>query len=302
MIHSRVVKSLALECRDPGRRPTHVSAASGLVQVGRQVYVVADDELHLGVFDMQGTQPGRLLRLFEGNLPRQHDARKAAKPDLEALAMLPSSALHPPGLLAVGSGSKPNRQAAAWLPLDAAGNPVGPAMGVDMAALYAPLRHRFTDLNIEGAFISDGQLCLLQRGNVRSLTNACICFDWPAVDQWLFAGGDVPQATGIQQHALGHLGGIPLGFTDGAALPGGGFVFSAAAEATGSSYADGECVGSVVGVVSASGELLRVEPVDVLCKIEGIAVTCIGDQLELLLVTDADDRRVAAALMSATLS
>ena len=87
-----------------------MSAASGLVRSGAQLFVVADDELHLGVFeDTLGgggvLTPGRVVRLFEGDLPNPKGPRKKAKPDLETLALLPPL----PGcacgaLLALGSG------------------------------------------------------------------------------------------------------------------------------------------------------------------------------------------------------
>ena len=88
----------------------HLSAASALVRVAERLFVVADDELHLGVFDLGDPAAGRLVRLFEGSLPAEKKARKAAKPDLEALALLPAMADFAQGaLLALGSGSTPGR-------------------------------------------------------------------------------------------------------------------------------------------------------------------------------------------------
>jgi hypothetical protein len=43
-----------------------VHAASGLVCVGATLYVVADDELHLTMFSTDTSEPGRLIRLFDG--------------------------------------------------------------------------------------------------------------------------------------------------------------------------------------------------------------------------------------------
>jgi len=69
--------------------------------------VVADDELHLGVFHATDAGPGHLMRLFPGRLPHPKAARKARKPDAEALTRLPPFAGCPHGaLLAIGSGSK----------------------------------------------------------------------------------------------------------------------------------------------------------------------------------------------------
>jgi hypothetical protein len=100
---------------------------------------------------------------------------------------------------------------------------------------------------------------------------------------------------------LGSIDGVPVCFTDGAALQDGAWVFCAAAEDTSDSYADGRCVGSAVGIVDASGKVLRLEQVAGSFKAEGVTVMSDGDPLELLLVTDADDRSAAAQLLSLTL-
>ncbi|MEO6277397.1 MAG: hypothetical protein ABIP59_06225, partial [Roseateles sp.] len=77
------------------------------MQIGQRLFVVADDEHTLAVFDAASDSPGTLHRLFIGELPDKPKARKAAKPDLEALAQLPPFAACPHGaLLALGSGSK----------------------------------------------------------------------------------------------------------------------------------------------------------------------------------------------------
>ena len=76
----------------------------------------------------------------------------------------------------------------------------------------------------------------------------------------------------ITEFALGEVVGVPLGFTDGVALPGGGWIFSAVAEDTGDSYADGACGGSAIGWVSAGGELQRIQAIAGAPKVEGIAL------------------------------
>ena len=79
MIKLTPVRELTLKAPPSAGRPAHLSAASGLVRVGGQLYVVADDELQLGVFPAIGNAPGDLLRLFPGELPRSHKPRKAKK-------------------------------------------------------------------------------------------------------------------------------------------------------------------------------------------------------------------------------
>src|SRR5690606_8300125 len=89
MIRPRLVRELRLAAASAASSPSHLAAASGLVVAGTHLYVVADDELHLGWFPGQGDADGRLVRLFPGEWPSAPDARKARKPDLEALGRLP---------------------------------------------------------------------------------------------------------------------------------------------------------------------------------------------------------------------
>ena len=279
--------------------PGHVSAASSLVRRGGRLFVVADDEHRLAEFEATGDQPGCWHRLFDGELPDAHQARKAAKPDLEALALLPPFAGFPQGaLLALGSGSRPQRQRAVLL----APGEMGAPQPVDLAPLYAPLRARHPMLNIEGAFVGAGRFCLLQRGNASHRTNLLIRYDWPAVQAWLGGHGPAPEVVDSMSYDLGELDGVPLGFTDAAALPDGGWVFCAAAEATDDNYLDGACRGSAVGVVAPDGRLRSLQPLSLRCKAEGIAVAGLAGALQLLLVTDPDYRREAALLLAVTLA
>ncbi|MFP8780967.1 DUF6929 family protein [Hydrogenophaga sp. RWCD_12] len=302
MVNARILRTLDVSAPPGEDAIEYLSAASGLALIGRRLYVIADDEHSLGVFDLGDSGPGRLFRLFAGQLPQRHKDRKAGKPDLEAMAVLPAFESHPFGaLLAVGSGSKPNRQRAALLRLDGNGAIDGSARHVDLGPLYDPLRNRFPDLNIEGLFVAGGELCLLQRGNRASRVNACVRFAWPDIEQWIRGIGPTPSCRSVSVFELGEVEGVPLSFTDAAGLTTGGWVFCAAAEDTSDSYADGHCAGSAVGIVSAEGRLVLLEPIDLACKAEGIAVADDGKGFELLLVTDGDDRGVPAQLLSVTL-
>lgn len=308
MLSVEVLRELTLSASTNAAQPLRLSAASGLVRIGRRLYIVADDENALAVFDLGNDEPGDMVRLFGGELPSSHSERKAAKPDLEALTLLPASARHPFGaLLALGSGSRRNRMQAALLRLDAGGAVDAAAQRIDLSELLMPLQQRFVELNIEGAFVVGGGLCLLQRGNTRAPANACIRFELDPFLRWIGNSGPVPQIVSVTHHDLGSIDGVPLCFTDGVALPDGGWLFSAAAEDTLDSYADGRCLGSAVGVVDATGALQRVDSLAAVCKVEGIALADGGadaasdSRLSLLLVSDADDRRIAARLLSATL-
>lgn len=286
----------------PGQHPSacpHLSAASALVRCAGYLYVVADDELHLGVFTEGGTAPGRLLRLFPGELADDKAERKAQKPDLETLALLPAMPGYPHGaLLALGSGSKANRQQAVLLALNAQGEVQGAPRLIELAPLYRPLHTQFADLNIEGAFLLGQQLLLLQRGNQGQAANAAVRFAWPALQAWLLAGeGEAPLPEAVEFFELGEMQGVALGFTDGAALADGRWLFSAVAENTEDSYQDGACLGAVIGLVESDGRLRRLASLGPQWKIEGIAAQRRGAQLLLSLVTDADDPQTAASLL-----
>jgi hypothetical protein len=235
------------------------------------------------------------VRLFEGTLPAGMKARKKRKPDTETLALLPHGVL-----LTLGSGSRPQRCRGAWIALDAEGRPRRPARRVDLAPLYDPLREYFDDLNIEGAFVCGREFVLLQRGHAGGSPNASVHYALRRVMAWLFEGADAPAATHLHHHQLGRVQGVPLCFTDGAALTDGRWVFTAVAEATDDSVADGACVASMVGVMSAQGELLARLALRGNEKVEGIAARVRRGLVDLCMVTDADDPRIVSQLLRAT--
>jgi hypothetical protein len=284
----------------PGSHPrglAFLSAASGLVRVRDRHYVVADDEHHLGTFRVGSAEPLRLIRLFEGDLPASARKRKSLKPDFESLLVLPASNASPHGsLLALGSGSRPNRCAGALLDLDDRGEPRGATRLVDLEPLYADLSGRFDELNIEGAFVAAGSLVLLQRGG-RAGASAAIRYALADVMAWLAGEGPgVLQPRSVRGVDLGAASGVAFAFTDGAALDDGSWVFSAVAEDRDGSYDDGPCVAAAVGVCSGDDVLVSLETIAPRRKIEGIEARVSGAVALLSLVTDADDPGQPAAL------
>jgi hypothetical protein len=302
------IRNLSLDPAQHPRGQAHLSAASGLVRVRQRLYVVADDELHLGVFEDSATgadlAPGTLVRLLEGDMPRDKGKRKKAKPDLETLAQLPPLPGCPAGaLLALGSGSKPQRETGVLVGLDVHGAPNGRMASVDLAALYAPLRKRFADLNIEGAFVLSGDLLLLHRGNKGDARSACIRYDWNLIAPWL--AGLQPQPPGaksVQLMQLGDVAGVPLGFTDGSAMQGGAWAFSAVAESTDDSYQDGACVGSAIGIVAADGQLRQLQLLAGAPKVEGLVAQALGSDWVFTLVTDPDDPKTPSQMLHASMA
>ncbi len=283
----------------PGRR-AWLSAASGLVRIAGEFCVVADDELHVGRFPLDPLRPGRLQRLLPGDLPVDPHQRKQRKPDLEVLLRLPAFAGLPHGaLLALGSGSGAHRCRGALLQLSSADGLVGRPRGIEASALFTRLSNSIPDLNLEGGFVTDRQFCLLQRGNKGNAGNALLQWNLDVVLRSLRRERCLPDADPqrVRNFDLGDIQGVPLGFTDAAPLPQGGWLFSAVAENTDNAFADGPCLGSALGRVDARGRLRWVRTVARHCKIEGIDAEQHGRQLRAWLVTDADDPRVPASLL-----
>ena len=290
----------------PGIHPRDtrwLGATSSLVCVGNHAYVVADDEQHLGQFTLDRREPLDLFRLFEGTLPHKKGKRKKTKPDLESLALLPPLPLYPYGaLLALGSGSRPTRNRATLLALDDSGKVQDGPLHVDLTPLYSPLQARFADLNIEGAFIAESQLHLLQRGNTGSAISARISYAWNAIEDWLLGVTvETPQATGVQLLDLGMIDGVPLTPTDGTPLADGKWLFCAVAENTVCSFTDGACLASLVGIADAHGRIELLQHLKGNPKVEGIALEpgcdAAGNELSVLLVTDDDDPALASRLL-----
>ena len=268
------IGTLQLDAPSHPGRPAHLAAASGLVVRGERLYVVADDEVALGIFDMHGR--GTLVPLADDELPLEHAERKAAKPDLEALAELPDGAL-----LALGSGATERRDRG-WLWSD------GEVRELQLSAVYDVLRERFAELNVEGAAVAGDRLWLAQRGNGAAGENALVELDV-----------GLKTLRGVTPYDLGDVGGVPLTFSDLAPLADGRLLFCAVAEDSGSTYHDGPCVAAGIGVLDPRER--RVHAFDLLpepLKVEGVASAPDGT---LLAVADADDAAVAAPLLRGSL-
>jgi len=300
-IHCRVLRQLALSLATVPTRSAHLAAASGLVQVGPWLYVVADDEHQLGVFARDDDAPGTLLRLFEGELPDPAEPRKRVKPDLESLLALPPGRHWPHGaLLALPSASRVHRCRAALLRLGASGMPESAARVIDMQGFFAPLRAHVSALNIEGAAIVGGAIVLFQRGNHATATNACLRFDYAAFAAGLACGRvDALAPLRIDVHDLGAIDGSPLAFSDACALMDGRIVFCAVAEDTGDPYLDGRFRGAAIGILDADGMLACLQRIDAPAKVEGIAAQVVDGGIDVLMVSDADDASVAGLLLEA---
>ena len=281
-------------------RPAHISAASGLVCIGETLYVVADDEVQLGIFKLSGRDPGTLLRLRPTELQLDLKQRKAGKPDFEALLNIDvSDDLR--GLLALGSGSTPARVDAVWIDLDRNGQIAGAPRVIDLKRLYAAVQGVVGDVNIEGACTVGTDLLLFQRGNRSSINNCVLRFELKNVMACVTSGELIhePEPTSVKRYDLGSIDGVPMGFSDATTLVDGSIVFATVAEDTTDSYNDGPSHGSAIGLIDPAGELRSMRRVRERFKIEGIHAEERDGAIHLLAVTDADDPEQPAVLLSA---
>ena len=301
MLELQKLRDLTLENPIAPGRPPHLSAASGLVMVQSLLYVVADDELSLAFFPASGAAPGKLIRYRDGELPSGKEKRKKLKPDLEALVLLPSFATCQHGaLFALGSGSRKTRRQGAIFALDEHGAIREAPRAIDLSPLMAALDAEVAGLNIEGALWVQDRFMLLQRGNKGGGRNVSITLSLEDMLHALATGTVVPPVPfEIREYDLGEIDGVPLTFTDGAALSDGRIVFTAVAENTDDSYADGTCLAAAVGILSSDGVLQSLDRLDPVVKVEGIDARLAGERIELTMVSDADDAAIPASLYRA---
>jgi Family of unknown function (DUF6929) len=300
----REVGMLELEApSSPGGKP-YVASASGVVRRAEYVYVIADDELCLAVFDASSDAPGRLERALSGELPVEQRARSEAKPDLEALTTLPPFEGSPYGaLLGLGSGSAPGRDRGFAWSLRADGSLEGDPIELDLAPLYELLRERLGVLNVEGAAVMGDELWLLQRGNSEHGENVVVALSCSEILESLERDRTLAAEEFVRllEFDLGELGGVPLTFSDASALGSEMLVFTASAEDSSDGGANGAIVGSVVGTIDLAGEVQRLRTIERKYKVEGVHAVLDSGVVTMTFVCDQDDPETTSPLLSATM-
>jgi hypothetical protein len=287
----------------PGRAP-HLAAASGVVQRAGFVYVVADDELALGEFELSREAPGRLRRVLEGELPVEHRERKKAKPDFEALTALPPFAGNPYGaLVGLGSGSTTARDHGFVWRLGSDGSLNGEPGVIDLEPLYSLLRRELDELNIEGAAVMGDRFWLMQRGNSELGLNVVAELSLAEVMESMHRDRTFAATELLDLHSydLGAIADERLTFSDASSLGSDLLVFTASAEGSGGTYEDGAILGSVVGTMDVDRNVRRLRTIDRRYKVEGVHATLDTGVLSMMFVCDQDDESVPSPLLSATM-
>jgi hypothetical protein len=291
MIRVRKLRELTLANPSETTGSRHIAAASSLVRVRHTLFVVADDEVQLGVFPLEGSEPGRMVRILDRHLSEDSEMRKKEKPDFESACFVPAFEECPHGgLLALGSGSTERQRDGALAPLDANEQPTGSYHTVHLGELYDVLEDDVGAVNIEGVSVVSDRLRLLQRGNEEGSVNAHVDLTLRDVLEAL-TQGDVLSAGAVidvVEHDLGTLDGVKLCFADSSPLEDTRQVFAASAEDPGGG-GDGAVTGSALGIMSPSGDVAWCERLDDPIKVEGVTARLEPDGIVVLMVEDADD-------------
>ncbi len=281
--------------------PAHVASASGVVRRGDFVYVIGDDLLQVAVFEVAGGGPGKLRRVFAGDLPDNRKQRKKEKPDLEALTALPPVEGEPAGgLLGLGSGSDSHRDRGFFWSFAADGSLAGRPRTLDLHPVYEAVRRELDDrVNIEGAAVLADRLWLLHRANESQTPNAIAEVELTDLSRTLAEDLvlDADELRSLRTYDLGELDGVPACFSDATTLLDDLVCFTASAEAA----EDGDIRGSVVGTIDASGEVRRLRRIDPHWKVEGVHAAVDTGVIDFLFVCDQDDPNTPSPLLSATM-
>ena len=304
MLATHKIRDLVLSAPPSEGRPPHVTAASGLIRSSGRIYVISDDDFILAVFSIDNDDPGEVKLLLTGPIPMELMRTRLDKADLETMTLVPSFPAAPHGgLLALGSGSTPNRRNGAFWRLDDNGDVQGEPTQIDLSDVYARISTSCSELNIEGAAVVGDSCRLLQRGNGLHGQNAVVDLHLDRVLSALAEGSAIPGSAVrfVKKHDIGDIEGVPLGFTDGSPLEDGRMVFAASAEDTTDPTKDGVVTGSSIGIVDAEGGVERIEPLAELYKIEGVHADEGDGGISLVLVADADDPSVPSPLLAADL-
>jgi hypothetical protein len=295
----RKLRDLDVEEPSAPGRSAHLSAASGVARRAGYVYVIGDDELHLGVFELNSSEPGRLERVLEGDLPDGHAERSKQKPDLEALTLLPPFEGNPYGaLLGLGSGSGERRDRGFVCALGPDGSLAEEPREISLEPVYSLLRQHVAELNVEGAAAMGDRLWLLQRGNSELGSNLVAELSLDQVMRSLRKDLtiDAHELEAVRSYELGEIDGVELTFSDATPIAEQLLVFTASAEGE-----DGAIQGSVVGTLNRDGSVRRLRTIDRRWKVEGVHAAIDTGVLDFTFVCDQDDPDSPSPLLVATM-
>ena len=270
-------------------RLLEMSAASGLLLLNDNFYVIADDEHELHIYPKGSDVPVQKIQIVHGQLPEEAKARKSQKPDFESLVHLPSIN----SILVVPSGSTAHRANGILIQSDS-------KTKINFAALYQSLTE-ISDLNIEGSVIVGDLVKLFHRGNGIDQQNFIISLNLKIFLDEILSDNAVTARSlrGIEKCDLGELSGQKLSFTDAATESDDRIWYVAVVEGGKSTYFDGEFGGAVIGCIDSKNKIIRERKLNCPAKPEGLALDIPSKKF--YVVTDPDNRSLRSQLFEGDL-
>ena len=263
-----------------------LSAASGLYYAEDKLHLIADDSSYLYHYDIASKQLNKTA-LTADYIGQEHIA-KAEKPDLEAMTF--------DGInyYIFGSGSKPNRTTLYEIH-QMTNEPVSQQsldLLYDSMKTFAQLDD--ADFNIEGVVYDKETWYFFNRGNGPKQQNGIFTVTGESIlDNFRITYTPIK---------LPKLDQVQTGFTD-AVLVDQDLYFIATAEDSGSTYADGEIKGSIVGRISTKKmKLDKTKTISTNQKFEGITVYKNSKkEVSFFLCTDPDNPELPTSIYQLTI-
>ncbi|WP_410880031.1 DUF6929 family protein [Myroides sp. DW712] len=262
------------------------SAASGLYYAEDKLHLIADDSSYLYHYDIPSKQLHKTA-LTEDYIGEEHMA-KAAKPDLESLAF------DGVNYYLFGSGSTANRTTLYEIH-QLTNEPISQQ---SLALLYESMKAFAhlddADFNIEGVVYDKETWYFFNRGNGPKQQNGVFVVTGESIlDNFRIT---------YTPMKLPKLDKVQTGFTD-AVLVDQDLYFIATAEDSGSTYADGEIKGSIVGKINT--KKMKVEKTKTIStdeKFEGITVYKNSPkEVSFFLCTDPDNPELPTSIYQLTI-
>ena len=203
-----------------------IGAASGIVLLNNQLYIIGDNSGFLYQYDLslKVLKQHSIIENPVANIPKKE------KPDFESITLKNYT------LYIFGSGSTKKREIRIKFDLQ-----TQETKSKDLSKLYKKLKEvaNFTDddLNIEGTFFYVNNLYLLNRGNTELSKNGIFRYD-KSLDSIAYQPIKLPIINNIE-----------TSFTD-AIVHENKIYFLATAENSSSTYLDGEIYGSIIGIIN----------------------------------------------------
>lgn len=255
-----------------------INGASGLIYKNNQLILIADDSFVLYSYSLKDNNLIKINLSENKNLSERME--KALKPDFEAVA-LKNNEFH-----VFGSGSAEKR----FHHVIADAESLVVTERKSIKNLYNKMMEtsgiKAEDFNIEGVILENNISYFFNRGNGPGKKNGIFKID--ENDAIKFFPVKLPE-----------IGGVVSGFTD-ACLFENEIYFTASAEASDSTYHDGEVLGSAIGKISLIDFSLKdFQIITDVYKIEGITVMSSGkNEIQFLLCEDADDDKDESLIFS----